>query len=232
VRLECRPAFDYGRARVRPSAAPFGCRFVGTGGPESRHDALLGSTRGAVCDFVLRAAKRSRRPVAGRRRRARPALVPRSPLRGRVPRTLRFWQDGFPGATITGAGGRWSSALPRAEAVDLRATGRSCRAHDESAGAQSAGAQLGLRYTWIRDAAFTCMPFSGWDSTRRPGSSSSSWRTGAGLGATRASSALRVDGGPIPGDHPRTTSRLPRIEARPRRKRRARQFQLDIVATS
>jgi len=164
VHLECRPAFDYGRVRVRPSSAAFGCRFVGDGVALNLMTTLplALDDDGASCDFVLRQGEEI--PVvlsqAGEEIPG-PLELLGARCEDDFRRTLRFWQEWIARSHYHG---RWREMVKRSclalKLLTFAPTGAIVAAPTMSLPEHIGGSRnWDYRYTWVRDAAFTVYAF-------------------------------------------------------------------------
>jgi GH15 family glucan-1,4-alpha-glucosidase len=162
-RLECAPAFDYGRERVAPSRTASGCRFT------SGHISLdlvtplplqLGDSS-ATADFILREGEEI--PVVLAQSAGDPPALDglKERCEREFRRTLRYWQDWISRSHYQG---RWREMVKRSclalKLLTFRPTGAIIAAPTMSLPEKIGGPRnWDYRYTWVRDAAFTVYAF-------------------------------------------------------------------------
>lgn len=158
-RLDCDPAFDYGRERGKPAPTESGCRFVGGRFCVDLATPLpltLGE-QSAACEFVLKEGQEI--PVLLAQSAGDPprldALGDR--CRREFRRTLHFWQDWISESNYQG---RWREMVKRSclvlKLMTFRPTGAIIAAPTMSLPEKIGGSRnWDYRYTWVRDAAFT-----------------------------------------------------------------------------
>ncbi len=162
-RLDCDPAFDYGRERAAPVATESGCRFVA--GRFSLELAtplpLKLGEHSATAEFVLREGEEI--PVVLEQSSGAPP--PLASLTQRCNRdfheTLRYWQDWISRSNYQG---RWREMVKRSclalKLLTFRPTGAIVAAPTMSLPEKLGGPRnWDYRYTWMRDAAFTVYAF-------------------------------------------------------------------------
>jgi GH15 family glucan-1,4-alpha-glucosidase len=162
-RLDCRPAFDYGRSPARPVGTPSGCRFNGEThgvGLATPLPLKLDAT-GAEAEFVLHEGEEI--PVVLAHAPAAPqtlhGLLER--CQDEFQRTLRFWQEWIARSHYQG---RWREMVKRScltlKLLTFEPTGAIVAAPTMSLPEKIGGGRnWDYRYTWVRDAAFTVYAF-------------------------------------------------------------------------
>ncbi len=162
-RLECRPAFDYGRRPARPERTVSGYRFPDDGGAIDLLSplAMAADGDGVVADFVLREGDEI--PVVLAQTNGPPP--PLDGLRARCDQefrnTLRFWQTWIGRSHYQG---RWREMVKRSclalKLLTFAPTGAIVAAPTMSLPERIGGPRnWDYRYTWMRDAAFTVYAF-------------------------------------------------------------------------
>ena len=162
-RLECSPAFDYGRERVAPSKTESGCRFASDRFSLDLATPLplqLGENS-VSADFVLREGEEI--PVVLAQSAGEPPALAglKAHCHREFHRTLRFWQDWISRSHYQG---RWREMVKRSclalKLLTFRPTGAIIAAPTMSLPEQIGGPRnWDYRYTWVRDAAFTVNAF-------------------------------------------------------------------------
>jgi GH15 family glucan-1,4-alpha-glucosidase len=162
-RLECAPAFDYGREHVAPSRTASGCRF--TSGRMSLDLAtplpLQFGDRSVSADFVLREGEEI--PIVLAQSAGEPPALDglKDQCHREFRRTLRYWQEWISRSHYQG---RWREMVKRSclalKLMTFRPTGAIIAAPTMSLPEKIGGPRnWDYRYTWVRDAAFTVYAF-------------------------------------------------------------------------
>ncbi len=165
-RLECRPAFDYGRQETRIEKTDFGFRFS-SGDGELAVDLITPLAARiedgmVVADFILRGDDEIPVVLAQAGDTAPPPLERLAEIcQKEFKRTLRFWQDWMMRNRYQG---RWREMVKRSvltlKLLTFRPTGAIVAAATSSLPERVGGDRnWDYRYTWIRDAAFTVYAF-------------------------------------------------------------------------
>ncbi len=162
-RLDCDPAFDYGRERGKPEATGSGCRFVAGAFCVDLATPLpltLGE-HSASAEFVLREGQEI--PVLlAQSSEAPPTLDGLAERCNReFRRTLRYWQEWISRSHYQG---RWREMVKRSclalKLMTFHPTGAIIAAPTMSLPEKIGGPRnWDYRYTWVRDAAFTVYAF-------------------------------------------------------------------------
>jgi GH15 family glucan-1,4-alpha-glucosidase len=164
-RMECAPAFDYARRRVRPEPAAGGFRFAVPAGPpidlRTTLDCRIEGT-GLVADFLLREGQEvpvviSQSSGGDQPSGAKLEEVCRESFRT----TLRFWQEWIARSHYQG---RWREMVKRSalalKLMTFAPTGAIVAAPTTSLPERLGGDRnWDYRYTWVRDSAFTIYAF-------------------------------------------------------------------------
>ncbi len=162
-RVECRPAFDYGRRSVPPQKTASGFRFASDGCPVDliTHLELSPDGGGLVGQFVLKEGDEIPIVLA----RTEGASPPLEGLAERCNRefrsTLQFWQSWIGRSHYQG---RWREMVKRSclalKLLTFEPTGAIVAAPTTSLPERIGGPRnWDYRYTWVRDAAFTVYAF-------------------------------------------------------------------------
>jgi GH15 family glucan-1,4-alpha-glucosidase len=162
-RLECRPAFDYGRRAARVERTDFGCRFAS--GPEAAALAtslpLTLGDAGAAGDFVLNEGEEIPVMLAHAAEPPGPRELLGERCQGEFHRTLRYWRDWIGRSHYAG---RWREMVKRSclalKLLTFEPSGAIVAAPTMSLPERIGGPRnWDYRYTWIRDSAFTVYAF-------------------------------------------------------------------------
>jgi GH15 family glucan-1,4-alpha-glucosidase len=163
-RLECRPAFDYGRQEARIEATEFGFRFSAGNLAVNLITTLPARIEGesVVAEFLLRGDDQIPVVLAQADDEPPPPKEKVGDISQReFRRTLRFWQNWI---TRSRYQGRWREMVKRSaltlKLLTFRPTGAIVAAATCSLPERVGGNRnWDYRYTWIRDAAFTVYAF-------------------------------------------------------------------------
>ena len=163
-RMECRPAFDYGRTRVAPAAAPWGWRFPAPGAPLDVLTSLpcAADGDGLSADFLLEEGREIPFVIARGGDGERPAPDRLDAFcREEFRHTLRFWQTWIGKSKYHG---RWRETVKRSalalKLMTFAPTGAIVAAPTASLPERIGGDRnWDYRYTWLRDSAFTIYAF-------------------------------------------------------------------------
>ena len=158
-RLECRPAFDYARETVAPTATDSGCVFAGSGLRVALATPLKLSLEGdrATASFVLHEGEEIPVMLAQTPGEPPPLDALGARCQHAFQATLRFWQEWI---TRSHYQGRWREMVKRSclalKLLTFEPTGAIIAAPTMSLPERIGGPRnWDYRYTWVRDAAFT-----------------------------------------------------------------------------
>ncbi|PWT97247.1 MAG: glucoamylase [Terriglobia bacterium] len=160
--LECRPAFDYGRARAEVHLDAGGCSALFSSGAQEfalkSAYPLRRQADGVTAEFVLPAGEEATFVLRHREGRADPALS-EPPADGKqlLTETTRFWRGWMAHSQYHG---RWRETVGRSalllKLLTYLPSGAIVAAPTTSLPEQIGGVRnWDYRYTWVRDAAFT-----------------------------------------------------------------------------
>ncbi len=159
LRMECRPAFDYARARHETSLGKNGVRFSTPKLSLSLASAvpMRLSRGGAVANFTLNEGQRVVFTLSHHGKREFARIVPAPEGYEQLNRTVDFWHQWLAKCTYNG---RWREIVHRSalalKLMTFEPTGAILAAVTTSLPEGLHGRRnWDYRYTWIRDAAFT-----------------------------------------------------------------------------
>jgi len=164
-RIECRPAFDYGRQPHEVALCRHGARFDAPGLSLSLSSSIPlreGPGGGAGAEFILRHGECALFILNGCARGAEPPPAPAEAEAEEIfHETVKYWRDWLSACCYHG---RWREQVQRSALVlkllTFQPTGAIVAAPTCSLPEVIGGARnWDYRYTWIRDAAFTVYAF-------------------------------------------------------------------------